>query len=385
MKSTHIRKFVAHFQKEAFFLFCTLLLFSCATSHSGEEPQSSPLKYASLLTIEEDDSLTRVCIADPWHPNTPLATYLLIPADKPLPHSLPQGIVVRTPLRRAVVTTSVHAALLNELGAAQCVAGLTDTAYIVSPEVRSLLKKGVRSMGTSMQPDLELMRAAQADAVFISPFENAGHGSLERLGVPLIECADYMESSPLGRAEWMRFFGRLTGRAKEADSLFNEVERSYTEIKEKAAASTTPRPTVMCDLLTGGTWYQPGGNSTMGRLIADAGGAYLWAARKESGSISLNLETVYARAHEADIWLVKYGQATPLTYAQMASDSPQYQRFRPWQTRSVYACNTLLTPFYEETPFHPERLLRELAAIFHPDVASPYPNRYYQRVVSTEK
>jgi len=358
-----------------------VFLTACTAGRDGEETQSLPLKYATLLTIEESDSLTRVCVADPWHKGEMLAAYLLVPADKPLPLALPHGVVVRTPLRRMVVTTSVHAALLDELGGSQSIAGLTDTAYIVSSRVRDLLKKGVRSMGTSMLPDMELLRASRPDAVFVSPFENAGHGNLERLGVPLIECADYMETSPLGRAEWMRFFGRLAGKGAEADSLFNKVEEAYNSLKEEVAQCKTPCATVMCDLLTAGTWYQPGGNSTMGKLIADAGGKYLWAERKESGSLPLNLESVYARAHEADYWLIKYGQAVPLTYSQMVADCPQYRRFRPWQMRHIFACNTSFVPFYEETPFHPERLLNDLVSIFHPDVASGHDHCYYRRLV----
>jgi len=224
------------------------------------------------------------------------------------------------------------------------------------------------------------LRASRPDAVFVSPFENAGHGNLERLGVPLIECADYMETSPLGRAEWMRFFGRLAGKGAEADSLFNKVEETYNSLKKKVTQCKTPCPAVMCDLLTAATWYQPGGNSTMGRLIADAGGKYLWAERKESGSLPLNLESVYARAREADYWLIKYGQAVPLTYSQMVADCPQYRRFRPWKVRHIFACNTSLVPFYEETPFHPERLLNNLASIFHPDIASGRGHCYYRRL-----
>lgn len=363
------------------FIFSLLaFLTACTAGRDVGEPQSIPLKYATLFTIDESDSLTCVCVADPWNDRNRLATYLLVSRDKPLPHSLPDGTIVRTPLRRAVVTTSVHAALLVEIGASQCIAGLTDTAYIISPQIKDLLKQGVRNMGTSILPDMELLRASRPDAVFVSPFENAGHGSLERLGVPLIECADYMETSPLGRAEWMRFFGRLVGKGAEADSLFKEVEKKYNSLKTDAARSKTPSPTIMCDLLTSGTWYQPGGNSTMGRLFADAGAKYLWAERKESGSLPLNLESVYARAHEADFWLVKYGQAAPLTYSQMAADCPQYCSFRPWRTRSVFACNTSSVPFYEETPFHPERLLNNLISIFHPEAASPPIHHYYLRI-----
>ena len=102
----------------------------------------------------------------------------------------------------------------------------------------------------------------------------------------------------------------------------------------------------------------------MGQIIADAGGRYLWADRQESGSLALDLEAVFAKAHQADIWIIKYGQPTPMTYAQLQRDCAQYAQFAAWKHRRIFACNTLLTPFYEETPFHPERLLRNLAAVF---------------------
>lgn len=355
------------------FLF---LLFSCQSTSEDKERKPTSLKYATLLSIEEADSFTYVTIADAWHSNHTLATYILVPSDHPIPHTLPKGIIVRTPIKRAVITTSVHAALFAELDATKNIVGLTDTTYIVSPTIKALLQKEVKSMGTSLQPDLELLRASKTDAVFVSPFENAGHGSLNRLNIPLIECADYMEKSPLGRAEWMRFYGLLIGKSEKADSLFAEIEKAYNSLKEKTKRQKTKNPTVMCDLLTGGTWYQPGGHSTMGRIIADAGGNYLWANRKESGSLALSLETVFSKANQADIWLIKYGQNSPLTYSQMALDCKQYKKFKPWKTHQVYACNTLLSPFYEQTPFHPERLLHNLIYIFHPNTI-PAPQYFF--------
>lgn len=354
-----------------------LIITACTPERKGYEGDALTLKYASLLTMQQTDSFTLAVVTDAWHPSRKLATYVLVPANRPLPHALPAGTLIRTPLKRAVITSSVHAALITELGAGQNVAGLTDTAYIVSPEVKALLSHGARSMGSAMQPDVELLRAANTDAVFVSPFENAGHGVLDRLGVPLIECADYMETSPLARAEWVKLYGRLFGMAERADSLFASVEESYLHLKEKAATSAETAPTVMCDLLTGGTWYQPGGQSTMGQLITDAGGKYLWADRKEAGSIALNMESVYAKARNADVWLVKYGQKALLSYSQMATDCPQYRNFAPWRARRIYACNTLLTPFYEEVPFHPDLLLRDLISIFHPSIVSPRTATYY--------
>lgn len=359
----------------------TLLVLAllCACQSRPVEPAGHQLalRHATLLTIEEADSFTRVTVGDAWHEGKTLATYILVDRSRPLPTRHPEGTIVRTPIERMTVTSAVHASLLQELGAGRNITGLTDTAYIISPEVKALLQQGARSMGTALQPDLERLKAAQTDAVLVSPMENAGHGAFDRLGVPLIECADYMESSPLGRAEWMRFYGRLVGRAAEADSLFARVERSYQALTRKVDSTKGKRPTVFCDLLTGATWYQPGGHSTMGRLITDAGGRYLWADRPERGSLSLNLETVFVKARSADIWLIKYGNATDLTYSSLAADNRAYRRFRAWRKERIFACNTLHKPFYEATPFHPERLLQDFVTIFHPEATDSVRPQWY--------
>lgn len=352
------------------------LLTACGQYAATDEGQPLPLKHATLLSISEADSFTCVTVSDAWHPEARLATYILVPQGSIVPTNRPQGTLVRTPLQHIAVTSSVHAALLADLHAEYAIAGLTDTAYIVSPRLKALARR-VKDLGSSIQPDIEMIHAVRADAVWVSPFENAGHGALDRLGVPLIECADYMESSPLARAEWMRFYGRLVGRAAQADSLFSEVENAYTALQRKVEKATL-RPTVFCDLRTAGVWYQPGGASTMGRFIHDAGASYLWADRPESGSLSLTLESVFSRAHDADFWLVKYGQPQNLTYAQMAADCPQYREFHAWQQRHVLACNTLFTPFYEEIPFRPHLLLHNLINVFHPQALSPAPTPYYR-------
>ncbi len=349
-------------------LLTFVLLTACSpTKVSDKADGKSLLRYATLLTMEESDSFCTATIANPWRKGDYLARYVLVPKERPIPSQLPEGIVLRTPLQGNALTTSVHLALLSELGALEQVSGVADTAYIVSQELKDYLRRHteVKYLGASMQPNAELYRAASAKAVWVSPFENAGNGVLERMGLPLIQCADYMETSPLARAEWVRFYGRLVGKGREADSLFAAVESKYNTLKKRAAEQPSKqRPTVMCDLRTGAVWYQPGGNSTMGQLIADAGGRYLWADRHESGSIPLNMESVYKRAHNADIWLVKCGAPQSLTYAMMQHECPQYAAFAAWKNRKVFVCNTLTTPFYETVPFHPELLLQDFADIF---------------------
>ena len=349
------------------FLALILTLASCTPSASTEGTEMT-LKYATLLTLDEGDSCTIATVRNPWKKESELARYVIVPSAQPLPHNVPQGTLLHTPLRRNVVTSSVHLSLLADLKALDMVAGVTDRSYIVSRSISDSLKDrpAIADFGQSMQPDVERIRAARADAVWVSPFENAGHGAMDRLGVPLIECADYMEVSPLARAEWMRFYGRLVGRAAEADSLFEAVERDYLSCKDEAekAFEDRHRPTVVSDLRSGNTWYQPSGASTMGIFIEDAGGHNLWAERKENGSLPLSIESVMAQGQRADIWLVKYGMANDLTYAQMQRDFGPYAQFSAWKQHCIYGCNTLKVPFYEDVPFHPERLLRNLASIF---------------------
>lgn len=367
--------------KVFFFVVNVFILFvfaSCFNSSSTDGVTSTGMCYASFIKMEETDSFTRVSVTDPWHPERTKATYVLVSKNKPLPTNLPQGTLIRVPVERAVLTSSVHMALLFDLHAEHSMVGVTDTAYVVSNRVRDYWAshKEVINMGSSMSPDVERIKAARAEVLLVSPFENADFGALGHSGIPLIECADYMETSPLGRAEWMRFYGRLFGQAERSDSLFESVEKNYLAIKERVQKIGGKRPSVVCDLRVGGLWYQPGGNSTMGRFIKDAGGDYLWAERKESGSIPMNVESVLVRAKNADIWLVKYGQSVDMTYSQMKNDSPLYTQLQAWKNRQVWACNTMKKAFYEEVPFHPDLLLKNLENIFHPTEKTPC-GQYY--------
>lgn len=362
-----------------------LIIGLCAcTGSKSRTNEGTPiaLSHATLLRIERTDSFTLVTVKDPWHEGKTLVTYVLVDRTAPMPHHIPEGTLVRTPIQHAALTTSVHVALLAELGVQNSIAGITDAEFVISPQVKSLLSTQgghIRPMGTSMQPNAELIRAAHCDAVFISPFENAGSGPLERLGLPIIACADYMETSPLGRAEWMRFYGMLFGCSERADALFSQVKTDYETLAQKIKDCRERKPSVICDRQTGATWYQPGGASTMGQMLADAGAQYVWADRKEAGSLPLDMESVFASGRNADIWLIKYGADTPLSYSVLANDNPRYCNFSAWKERHIWTCNTLLTPFYEETPFHPERLLQNLAGIFHPSLVPPSQRHTYYK------
>lgn len=368
------------------YIIAFVLLCSCRreNTYRAEEGDTLHLKHAALLTIIRQDSFTTVEVLDAWKKGKILHRYLLIPKTSPLPHKLPHGTVVRTPLTRSVVFSSVHGSLLCTLGRTDAIVAMCDSAYIFHPELRRRLQAGqIKNAGSSMQPDVEQIVKTHSEALLVSPFENTAYGPIERLGVPLIECADYMETSALGRAEWMRFFGMLYGCEATADSLFNVIEHNYEQWAKKVASVRTHRPSLLTDMRTGGVWYVPGGNSTLGRLYHDAGIAYRFARLPESGSVSLSFETVFTQAHDADLWFIKYGNANDLTYTKLADDDNRYRQFLSWKKRRIFGCNTFRVPYYEEAPFRPDLLLRDFLLIAHPSLLPDEQPRYFTPLADT--
>lgn len=369
------------------FLMLTLVLFLSACSGKDKtvsvfiSGDTIPLRYADNLTLVNYPDYTIATLRNPWDTLKTLHTYILVPASQPLPAHLPEGTIVRTPLRKSVIYSSVHCSLMDKLGAAGSIGGVCDLKYIKLPVIQDGYRNGtVTDCGDGMNPDMEKIIDLHPDAILLSPFENSGgYGRVEKLNIPIIECADYMETSALGRAEWMRFYGLLFGKAAEADSLFARVEADYLRWAGKVA-DIENKPTVFADLKSGATWYVPGGRSTVGRTFADAGADYVFSDLKNSGSSPLSFETVYEKAKDADIWLIKYNMPEDKTYRDLKNDYAPYAGFRAFRERRVYGCNTGRVPYYEETPFHPEWLLEDLIKIFHPDVAKAEGGRYFRKL-----
>lgn len=339
------------------------------------------LRHAENLTLVEYPDYAVATLRNPWDTLQTLHTYVLVPADKPLPDSLPAGSVVRTPLARSLVYSSVHCGLLADLGVQGAIGGVCDLRYIHLPQVLERHRKGeIVDCGNGMNPDIERVIQLHPDAILLSPFQDSnGYGRIGRLGIPIVECADYLETSALGRAEWMRFYGRLFGVAGRADSLFAAVEERYQQLKARAARSSVSL-SVFGDLKYGSVWYVPGGRSPMGQLYADACGRYVFADQPTSGSVPMTFEAVLDKAREADVWLIKYNREQDLTYESLKDEYAGYAEFKAFGRRGIYGCNTARVNFYEETPFHPDYLLSDLIQILHPGLGSSEGLRYFCRL-----
>lgn len=338
-------------------------LVSCSpssTERAQENGDTIPLKYATLLTMVRYADRVEVTIADPWRRGAVL-----------------QRCSVQKPFHRAAVFTAAHCQLLYDLDAKECLKAVCDLEYIYNKDIHRragghrMQDSGalrIVDLGNGMAPDMERMMAIQPDVMLISPFENSGgFGKLAKLGIPIIQTADYMENSPLARAEWMKFYGLLFGREKEADSLFHIVDSTYQSLRQMAIKQPRGR-SILTERKTGSVWYCPGGQSTVGQLIADANGRYAFAEDKHSGSLPLSFEEVLAKAGQTEVWAFKFAGPKPLSRTDLLAEFHGYTGLKAFQTGTIYECSTTETPFFEETPFHPDYLLREYIQLLHPQL-----------------
>ena len=366
-------------------LFAVLFLSSCGgrskTASALANGDTIPLRYAENLTLMSYPGYTLATLRNPWDTLHTLHTYILVPKNRELPAHLPAGTVVRTPLSKSVIYSSVHCGLMDNLGVFGSIGGVCDLKYIKLPTVHEACRRGtIADCGDGMNPDMERIIDLHPDAILLSPFENSGgYGRIEKLDIPIIECADYMETSALGRAEWMRFYGLLFGKKTEADAMFASIERNYKDLQELVKPISFA-PSVMCDLKTSSTWYTPGGNSTIAKLYSDAGANYIFREDTHSGSLPYPFEVIFEKGQQTDFWLIRYNQPVDKTYGELEKEFAPYAGFRAFKERNIYGCNTNRVPFYEETPFHPDWLLKDLIKIFHPSLLEGYELRYYNKL-----
>ncbi|GHV04530.1 iron ABC transporter substrate-binding protein [Bacteroidia bacterium] len=370
--------------KQIFFIAWLCLVTACGQlskpAFQSEVLAADSIHYAKGFTIRYYDGYIQAEIIDPWDTTNLLQRYLLIGRDLPLPKGLPKGTIVRTPVQNLAVYASVHVSILEQLGELNRIIGVCEPQYMSSKAMKEQLQTGrVADLGMATSPNVEKMIDIGVECIIASPFQNSNFGAAEKLGIPIIEGADYMESSPLGRAEWGRFYGLLFNKQVKADSIFRGTEDRYLSLKELAATASV-RPTVLTERRYGSFWYVPGNESYIAHFLRDAGAANIFDDEKGVSSIPLAFETVLDKAIHADFWLLKYNQTEEMTYRDLRTEYTPYELFDAFKNRNIYTCNTGSVPYYEESPMHPDYLLKDLIAIFHPELLPDYKLRYYKKM-----
>lgn len=390
-----------------------LLVVACqgGKTASGEGGDTLQMKYAELLTIvkHNDGAYTEAIIENPWKKGTTLHKYILVPKGKEGDETvarlkddirenatLQMGShcdIVRTPLESNVVFTAPHCQLMYELGCKNAITGVCDKDYINIPDIKERVKlsdgkastsdtdKVIIDCGSSMQPDIERIIALKPEGLFISPFENSGgYGKLDKLNIPIIETADYMETSPLGRAEWMKFYGLLFMSEERSDSLFSSIEKEYLALKAEAA-KLPQGLSILTERKMGSVWYVPGGKSTMGILLKDANAKYIFADDTHSGSLAYGPERILNKGTQVDVWAFKYFGGKALSKNDLLAEYEGYKVLKAFNSNSIYQVDTSTQPYFELTSFHPEILLREFIILAHPKATQFGKLRFYQHLL----
>ena len=389
-----------------------LLVVACqgGKTASGEGGDTLQMKYAELLTIvkHNDGAYTEAIIENPWKKGTTLHKYILVPkgneGDETVARlkddirenaTLQMGShcdIVRTPLESNVVFTAPHCQLMYELGCKNAITGVCDKDYINIPDIKERVKlsdgkastsdtdKVIIDCGSSMQPDMERIIALKPEGLLISPFENSGgYGKLDKLHIPIIETADYMETSPLGRAEWMKFYGLLFKSEERSDSLFSSIEKEYLALKAEAA-KLPQGLSILTERKMGSVWYVPGGKSTMGILLKDANAKYIFADDTHSGSLAYGPERILSKGTQIDVWAFKYFGGKALSKSDLLAEYEGYKVLKAFNSNSIYQVDTSTQPYFELTSFHPEILLREFIILAHSKATQFGKLRFYQHL-----
>lgn len=368
----------------AFTIFLVLLLAGCGKSISKTEDQSvndkttCNINYAKGFKIEHYTDYTKVIVRNPWDTTRIMETYILIDRNKETPTDLPQGNIVKVPVQRVATCSSIFAGEYKQLGDINKIRAVSEPEYVDIPEIKAGLKnETISDLGVTVSLNVEKLVASKVDILVVSPFEESLHDRFKKLGLCVVKDASYMEDSPLGRAEWIKFEAAFLSKDSLANEIFSKIEKRYLDICQKVQ-KTKNRPTVFTEKKFGDTWYTAGGNSYMGRFMKDAGANYLWSDLKNSGSVPLTFEKVFSKAINAQFWLIKYNNTQfNMTREQLGDEYDLYKNFAAYKNKNVFAVNSGTTPFYEEGPLEPDVVLADLVSIFHPEVLPRYQRKYY--------
>lgn len=379
MKTIYVRIFTF------LLLFC---VFGCKTDAAKESIATPSAKneitQAKGLAIYRYNGYSVVKITDPWPNATKDYTYILQQKGAVIPDSLKQNPIIAVPLQSIVVTSTTHIPSLEMLGVSHTLVGFPNLDYISSEKVRERVDAGkVRELGSNQNLNTEVIIDLQPELIvgFGIDNNNPALDNLQKNGLKVMLNGDWNEQTPLGKAEWIKFFGALYGVDAKADSIFNNIQTEYNKMLA-AVKNAKAKPTVMAGAVYENQWYLPHGNSWGSIFIKDGGGQYLWADSHGTGSLSLPFETVLEKAKDAEIWI---GPAQFTSLAEMTANNPHYGQFKAFRDKKVYSFSTRKGQkggliFYELAPNRPDMVLKDMIKILHPELLPDYQLYFFEQL-----
>ena len=329
--------------------------------------------YATEFTVRDSADVRLVCIGG----NDRFA--LVKSGDVQVPEGYTK---VQVPIQRTICMTALQLSNFTVLDAHDVVKGITGTKNLFNEDINQRAKDGrIVKIGMEGEFDTELILAANPDVIFISPSKRGGYDAIRETGITLVPHLGYQELDPLGQAEWVKLVGMFIGKEREANEVFAGIEHRYNELKEKVKRLKGEKgqyPTVFSGEMHYGTWHAVGGKNYLAQIFKDAGATYVIDDEETSGE-NLEFEKMYALAANADYWRILNSFPGEFSYEALKASEPRNELFKAFKEKKVIYCNMKQTPYYEISPVMPDVLLKDLVAVFHPDlVEDDYQPTFYR-------
>ncbi len=340
-------------------------------------PQKNTIKYAKGFEIESYPTYKKLIIKAPYPNAKEQFTFILLPKENKTPLALKnKQTIISVPIQKIVATSTTHIPMLELLEAEQYLVGFPNVKYISSKKTQQLITQGkITELGNEQDINIEILLNLQPDAVvgFSISSNNKMFASIKKAGIPVLLNGDWLEETPLGRAEWIKFFGVLFNKEKEADSIFTTIEHDYIEAKN-IAKNAVSKPTVLSGGLFKDIWNMPAGDSFMAQFLKDANTNYLWSNSQGKGSLSLHFENVLDKGKHADVWIAP---GSFETLKQVENANEHYTAFDAFKTKKIYsfalkkgANGGLL--YFELAPVQPHIILKDIIKATHPELLTNY-------------
>ncbi len=381
-----IRKFITYL-----FIIFVLLTSGCRSRNAKENKEQgnfrNKIKYASHLMIEESDDYSKLSVVNPWQKTswTKFEYYLIRNKDNK-PDVEDSSMVIYVPVKKIVLMSTTYIPMISALRVAESIKGVSGTNFIYDNEIRKMVSDGlIQDVGYEENLDKERIISIAPDLVVAYGVgsETAGYSNkLRELGIKVFFDADYLEETPLGRAEWIKMFGALYCLQDRADSIFENIESEYINLKLYIGNKVDSKPEVMLGLPWQNAWYITPGNSYLSNLIDDAGGNYIWKDITADYAMPMNIENVFVKAENAEYWL-NTGDASSLS--QIYAIDRRYAFMQPVINGNVYNNNKRISPgggndYWESGTIKPHIILKDIASIIHPELFDGYELFYYKKL-----
>ena len=339
------------------------------------------------FSIERKDQYTVVTINNPWQGAVDISmSHYLVRKGSVVPEDVDSSKLIFVPVTGIICMSTTHVGMITALGEGNTIKGLSGGGYVFSGDIKNKIQQGlIAEVGYESNLNQELIIKILPELIMMYGIgsESAGHvNKLRELGINIMFNADYLESDPLGKAEWIKLFGALYCKEEMADSIFREEVRNYTQIRDYIITSNTKGPSVLLGLPFKDTWFISPGNSFISKLIRDAGGSYLWENTSSAVSMPYGLENVYIAALEADYWL---NIGTVTRPEEISLVDKRLADLKCFKNKNLYNNNKRVTPeggndYWESGTLRPHLILKDIASILHPAMFPDHELYFYREI-----